>query len=130
MKLRLVTNARTEKSLIGELFVDAEFECYTMENPKHLIPAGEYGVIINESQRFKRRMPLLVNVPGREGIRIHVANWAHELDGCIAVGRTIIDPDMIGQSRIAFDRLFFKLDDALTKGESASIEVIRSGGKL
>lgn len=76
------------------------------------IPAGRYEVIISHSPKFSRLMPLLVGVPKRAGIRIHWANRAEELDGCIAPG--IYDPkvpDFIGSSRKTFDALFVKLKD-------------------
>lgn len=72
------------------------------------IPAGTYQVVLNQSPRFKRVLPLLLNVPGFEGIRIHPGNKAEDTDGCILVGDAPA-PDWLGQSKVAFDRLFAKL---------------------
>ena len=50
------------------------------------IPIGSYRVAVTESARFKRKLPLLLNVPGFRGIRIHAGNDASDTDGCILVG--------------------------------------------
>ncbi|MBP5659578.1 MAG: hypothetical protein J6W89_06155, partial [Paludibacteraceae bacterium] len=40
------------------------------------------------SPRFKKDLPLLMNVPGRTGIRIHTDNKPEHSQGCILVGAT------------------------------------------
>lgn len=47
---------------------------------KSCIPDGEYQAIWNRSPRFGRLMYLLLDVPGRGGIRIHSGNWAGDSD--------------------------------------------------
>lgn len=47
------------------------------------IPMGEYKMRCTMSPRFGRMM-WEVDVPGRTGIRIHTANFARQLKGCIA----------------------------------------------
>ena len=44
------------------------------------------------------------DVPGRDGIRIHAANHADQLEGCIAVGY-VRDGDGIGSSRAALENV-------------------------
>jgi len=118
---------RTKKSTIGELFVDGKFECYTLEDIERevkiksetAIAKGKYKVIINQSNRFKRLLPLLLNVPNFEGVRIHSGNSNHDTEGCILVGRTR-SLDYIGQSRLAFDKLFKKMQ--LAKEITITIE--------
>lgn len=110
---------KTDTSTIGELLIDGIFECYTLEDIERpvkiksetAIPRGTYKVIINQSNRFKRLLPLLLNVPGFEGVRIHSGNTNHDTEGCILVGRTR-SKDFIGQSRKAFDKLFEKMKKA------------------
>ena len=110
---------KTNKSTIGEMFVDCEPECFTLEDVvrdvkikwETAIPPGVYPVIINESKRFGRRLPLLIGVAGFEGIRIHPGNRAENTEGCILVGRTR-GTDFIGESRLAFDSLFEKMEKA------------------
>ena len=113
------------ESTIGELSVDGRFECYTLEDKvrpvkikgRTAIPAGRYEVIINFSQRFQRPLPLLLRVPNFEGVRIHPGNTAANTEGCILVGDTKSE-NFIGQSRVAFERLFDKLK---ASSESAKI---------
>lgn len=110
---------KTDISTIGELLVDGIFECYTLEDAERdvkikgetAIPKGTYNVIINESTRFKRLLPLLLNVPNFEGVRIHSGNSNHDTEGCILVGQSR-NKNYIGQSRKAFDKLFKKMQAA------------------
>lgn len=107
---------RSENSTIGEMTVDGKWECYTLEDKEReikiksetAIPKGTYKVIINQSNRFKKLLPLLLNVPNFEGVRIHPGNSNHDTEGCILVGRTR-SKDFIGQSRKAFESLFAKM---------------------
>lgn len=57
------------------------------------IPKGKYKVITTLSNRFKVNMWLLLNVKNRDGIRIHSANYARQLNGCIALGISKADLD-------------------------------------
>lgn len=119
MKIEIKRLHRTTNSTIGELLIDGIWECYTLEDIERevkvksetAIPKGTYKVIINQSNRFKRLLPLLLNVPNFEGIRIHSGNTNHDSEGCILVGRTR-SKDFIGQSRKAFDTLFAKMQKA------------------
>jgi hypothetical protein len=124
MQLKLERKWFTERSSIGELFLDDQWECYTLEDPVQpvgvkisgdtAIPEGTYTVIINWSNRFKRLLPLLVGVPGFEGIRIHVGNVPEDTEGCILVGQARGD-DIIYRSARAFGALFEKLYEAFPR---------------
>ena len=94
MNLVLQRIAQTPEYTIGRLEIDGQFFCNTLEDPvrdekiaaKTAIPEGTYEVIVNRSPRFKRDLPLLLNVPNFEGIRIHRGNTAKDTSGCILVG--------------------------------------------
>ena len=106
MKLELIRETFTDESTIGRLFIDGKFFCYTLEDKDRgldqnmplaviksqkvygqtAIPYGTYKVIVTPSVRLKRTLPLLVNVPGYEGIRIHKGNTASDSLGCIILG--------------------------------------------
>ena len=88
----------------GRLSIDGEPECFTLERTAKQIPAGKYRVAVTFSPRFRRPLPLLLNVPGREGIRIHPANVQIELDGCIAVGLARFEKG-VSRSKEAMARL-------------------------
>ena len=127
MNLVLEREIITNKSTAGKLFIGGGFFCYTLEDVvreisdkpvkdwkiKHetAIPSGIYKVEINLSNRFMRRMPLLKDVPGFFGIRIHYGNTERDTSGCILVGNFRENADMIQGSRAAFERLFEKLDN-------------------
>ena len=85
----LVRDKRTEKAVLGRLFLGGVFICYTLENAAKAIPVGLYSIENSVSPKFKRELPLLYNaaVPSRRGIRIHVGNDAiKDSSGCILVG--------------------------------------------
>jgi hypothetical protein len=116
MKLLLKRITKTNNSTIGELYINGVFQCYTLEDKERevkiknetAIPKGTYKVIINRSNRFKIDLPLLLNVPNFEGVRIHSGNSNHDTEGCILVGQTRAT-DFIGNSRKAFKNLFDKM---------------------
>ena len=138
MNLTVYRNTFTPISTIGQIVIDDEQQpfCYTLEDPvrevrgpaikqwkipgKTAIPYGSYPVIISHSPKFKREMPLMMNVPGFLGARIHVGNWARNTDGCLLVGKTVGD-DYIGQSRVAYNELFARMKHAQAAGEDISI---------
>ena len=115
---------------IGVLTVDGVNECFTLEDVvraekikgETAIPAGSYNVTITPSNRFKRDLPLLENVPNFEGVRIHPGNTAADTEGCILVGKSK-GPDAIYESRKAFDTLFAKIKAAIDAGEKVTLEI-------
>lgn len=86
------------------------------------IPKGTYDVQITFSNRFQQNMPLLVNVPGFDGIRIHPGNTALDTDGCVLVGMLKM-ADFIGDSRKAYNQLLPLIQAAINRKESVKITV-------
>ena len=127
MKLSLIRKSQYEDFTLGELSIDGQFFCYTVEDKvrplgekvfgKTAIPAGNYKVIINMSNHFKKEMPLLLNVPGFEGVRIHSGNTADDSEGCIIIGMVKTE-NGVGMSRVAFTKLMDKI-----KGKELTIEI-------
>ena len=62
--------------------------CPTLENADYLIPALIYRVSVTRSPKFKRLLPVLNQVPGRSGIRIHRGTKPEHSKGCILVSPT------------------------------------------
>lgn len=124
MKINIKRLHKTDKSTIGEMFIDGKFECYTLEDVerkekifgKTAIPTGTYEVIITMSNRFKKRMPLLLAVPNYSGVRIHTGNTAEDTEGCIILGQTRT-LNFIGGSRLAVAKFYPKLEKALELGK-------------
>jgi hypothetical protein len=133
MDLKVLRKELTARSTIGELHVDGKFECFTLEDAVRpvkikgvtAIPAGVYEVVVNFSERFKRPLPLLLNVPNFDGVRIHAGNTDADTEGCLLVGRTKA-ADFIGGSRPAFDALFAKIQRAAAR-EKVFLEIARPG---
>lgn len=108
----------------GELFIEGRFFCYTCEDVERLvkmagqtaIPRGRYQVIVNESPRFRRLLPRLLNVPNFSGILIHAGNTHEDTEGCILVGLTET-PNGVGNSRAAMAKLMPRLEYLLKDGE-------------
>ena len=86
------------------------------------IPTGTYNVVITPSNRFKRDLPLLENVPGFTGIRIHPGNTAADTEGCILVGKGH-STRSVTDSRAAFNDLFNRIRAALDRLEVVTMEV-------
>ena len=84
----------------------------TLENADFIIPAGTYPVERTWSPRFKKFLPLIENVPDREGIRIHKGSIPEHSKGCVLL-------DLAGMSLI--DVLFNQLE---SNEENAQIEII------
>ena len=86
--LTLVRYTRTETAILGSLYLNGAFVCYTLENAAKAIPFGMYAVQNSKSPKFKRELPLLHNaqVPASRGIRIHRGNSAKDSQGCVLVG--------------------------------------------
>lgn len=86
--LTLVRYNRTETAILGSLYLNGAFVCYTLENAAKAIPCGMYKVQNSKSPKFKRELPLLHNaqVPASRGIRIHVGNTVASSSGCVLVG--------------------------------------------
>ena len=59
--------------------------CETLENADYLVPALIYSVQVTRSPRFKRLLPILQQVPGRTGIRVHRGTKPEHSKGCILV---------------------------------------------
>lgn len=121
MKLKLERRALRETYTIGRISVDGVKFCDTLEDKvrpdgvkvwgETAIPDGVYKVIITESARFKRRLPLLVDVPMFEGIRIHPGNTAVDTHGCILVGVNS-EKGKVTQSKATFNKLFALMEKA------------------
>lgn len=113
----------TDNSTISEIHLDGSKFCYAIElscrkanhDGKLAIPCGRYEICMTHSEKFGRSTPEIMDVPGRTGIRMHSANYASELMGCIAPGMRF-DTDAVYDSRKAMTLLQEEIDKRLAKG--------------
>ena len=119
-KITLIRNRRAGKAVYGQLSFEMRnreyaletFSMPSLENADYLIPAGTYPVERTWSPRFKKFLPLIENVPDRDGIRIHRGTIPEHSKGCILL-------DLAGMSNITI--LFNQLDN---EDENAQIEIM------
>lgn len=124
----------------GQLFIDGVYFCDVLEDTdrglsssdalqsilerklygRTAIPYGKYTIVTSYSPRFNKQLPLLLNVPGYAGIRIHPGNTEKDTLGCLLVGRR--SGDKVLYSRGTFDKLFSRISKAM-KGETITIEI-------
>jgi hypothetical protein len=115
-RLSLIRTASTTTQTLGRLSViDPQgktiFSCVTLELPWlnnqrriSCIPPGTYRIRPRVSQKYGLHLHIL-NVPNRDWILIHEANFVHQLQGCIAVGQTIADLNRDGVPDITSSKL-------------------------
>lgn len=138
MELWLIRDTFGPDYTLGKMYVDQvflghtceDFDCHLEEHPEDkvygrtAIPVGRYEVTLTHSQRFGKVMPLLVDVPGFSGIRIHGGNSAADTLGCPLLGRArsrfgVFDCKETNQ------RLIAKLEQVRAKGGKAFITIGR-----
>jgi hypothetical protein len=86
------------------------------------IPSGSYECVYTYSNRFKKMLPLLLNVKGFEGIRIHSGNSSKDTEGCILVGLNL-KKGMVLNSREWTNKLIQTMKTAWDKNEKVTIVI-------
>lgn len=119
IKLKLKRIYKGSKYTIGKLFINDEYFCDTIEDTDRglkssmsveyikkkkvyaetAIPTGTYKIEMTYSSKFKRILPLLVDVKGFSGIRIHRGNTEIDSSGCIIVGENKVKGKVINSTR-------------------------------
>lgn len=85
------------------IFATLELAWKNNEPQVSCIPLGKYKVVPRQSEKFKEHFHVL-NVPNREAILIHPANYYKELRGCIAVGQSHTDMNADGYKDLVASR--------------------------
>lgn len=95
MTLRLERQPSVDGATLGALYLGDERLAFTLEDEvrdgvkvqdQTAIPFGHYQILMYASPRFKRMVPLLLNVPGFSAVEMHGGNDAEDTDGCILLG--------------------------------------------
>ena len=135
MHIRVMREPSINDTTLGSLFIDDHWQCHTLEDVirpagekvrnKTAIPPGRYKLILSMSNRFKKIMPEVLNVPMFTGIRIHSGNTAKDTAGCLLVGQTrSLETRSIGRSRFAYTALLLKLRAASKAGDTIYITFV------
>ena len=114
VNLLILRDTFTEVSTIGNLYLDGEWLCDTLENPYldnqrniSCIPEGQYKVRLRTARESatKEYLHLLVEeVPDRSLILFHAGNSAKDTRGCVLVGIGT-EQDYVKNSRLAMELL-------------------------
>lgn len=152
MRLLLKRIARRETYTIGRLYVDGVYYCDTAEDRDRdenrdgviadpekkvpgetAIPNGNYRITMRvQSPKFSRYpqyarckgyLPRLLDVPGFDGVLIHIGNDPTvDSAGCILVGRNRVVGKVL-DSKVTFWPLYDRLKAADERGETISITI-------
>lgn len=150
MKLKLHRKFKGDKYTIGKLYIDGEYFCDTLEDRDRglfqnmpleqikekkvmhqtAIPTGAYKVTLSvQSPKYSQRkqydfckgyLPRLIDVPGYDGILIHIGNKAGDSSGCILVGENKVKGQVINSTAI-FKKLYERLKSAT---EEITIDIV------
>jgi len=133
MDLKVKRNIFGDDYTVGDFTANGNFLANSLEDKvripfvkiahKTAIPAGKYEVILDESTRFKRIMPHILNVPHFNGIRIHSGNTDEDTEGCILIGTHKSGADFIGDSRVFNEILMDILQRAVDREEKIWITI-------
>jgi hypothetical protein len=124
MKLLVQREPTVEGTTFGSLYLDGHRFLDTLEDSirevagvavekwkirgASAIPAGTYPLVLSLSNRFKRILPEVLNVPGFTAIRIHPGNTISDTEGCLLVGSWRNGRTVTG-SRVAIEKLMERL---------------------
>ncbi len=141
MKITLKRIALKDTYTIGKLYINGEYFCDTLEDKvrdlnkngvfdngekkiygQTAIPYGTYNVKWTYSNKFKKYMPLIENVPSFAGIRIHAGNSSADTQGCVLVGENKAVGKVLN-SKNTVNKLYPIIEKAC-KNDSVTIEII------
>lgn len=150
LKVKIVAKQTTYR--IGKLSIDDKYFCDTLEDADRgltsdmtdeeikeikqkgitAIPTGRYKVVMNvQSPKFSKYkqyefcegyLPRLVDVPGYEGVLIHIGNYPKDTDGCILVGKNTVKGAVMNSTE-TFKQLYDILKAADEAGEEIYITI-------
>lgn len=124
MELLLTRTHKLPQATTGILSNGGQFLCFICEDTVRepgvkvpgatAIPTGRYEIAVTFSARFQKPLPLLLNVPNFEGVRIHPGNTAADTEGCLLPGKyRDVNAGTVSLSVAAFTELFDRIKTAL-----------------
>lgn len=142
MELLLERKWLKDKYTIGRLYVDSVFFCNILEDKvvdlnkngtfdcgelkikgHTAIPYGIYEIDITYSTKFKRELPILLNVPHFEGIRIHRGNTPKDTEGCLIPGENKEIGKVLNSTKYEIE-LIKLIKQSKLKNEKITIKIV------
>ena len=144
MELKLERKYRSNNYCIDKLYINGKYFSDALEDPDRgltdtmsleeikkikikgntCIPYGTYNVTITYSPRFKKNLPLINNVKGFDGIRIHSGNTPQDTEGCLLLGLNKVKGRVV-DSKVTVNKFIDIVQKALNKGEKVTIEITK-----
>ena len=144
MELRLERKYRSNNYCIDKLYINGKYFSDALEDPDRgltdtmnleeikkvkikgntCIPYGTYNVTITYSPRFKKNLPLINNVKGFDGIRIHSGNTPQDTEGCLLLGLNKVKGRVV-DSKVTVNKFIDIVQKALNKGEKVTITITK-----
>jgi hypothetical protein len=143
MEIEIKRLYKKENYTIGKVYIDGKYFSESLEDKERglssdmsleeikkikvkgetAIPAGTYQVLYTYSPKFKRMLPLINNVKGFDGIRVHSGNTAKDSLGCVLLGFNK-EKGKVLQSRDTCNKFYKIIEDAITKrGEAITLKI-------
>ena len=142
MEIVIKRIAKKSTYTIGKLYIDNKYFCDTLEDKdrglkdtmsveeilnikvkhKTAIPIGNYNVDITYSPRFKKQLPIILNVKGFDGIRFHSGNTDKDSSGCVLLGENKVIGKVIN-SRVTYDKFNIALTGARNRKEKITLKI-------
>lgn len=141
MEIRVFRVRFHETRTVGQLYVNGDFFCFTLEDKvreipnkpvadwkvqnETAIPEGKYRVVLQNSPKFGEETITLLRVPGFTNIRIHSGNMEDHTDGCLILGYRLNNDGTIkfGTTRPAVRDLKARIRQAIYGGQKVYIEI-------
>jgi hypothetical protein len=146
--IRISSESDSSSGLVFDVTEGRKFLCYSLEDEyrnekvKHetRVPAGTYQIQLRKVGGFNARyakkygdfhkgMLHVQDVPGFEYILIHTGNTDEHTSGCLIVGDSqennqLLKNGFIGKSVQAYKRIYPPIADALENGEEVTITYV------
>lgn len=143
MEIEIKRLWKKDSYTIGKLYINGKYFCETLEDTdrnltsdmsiteiknkkvygKTAIPSGLYTILYTYSPKYQRLMPLVDNVKGFSGIRIHSGNTAEDSLGCILLGFNK-EKGKVLQSRDTCNKFYKLIEEAIyKKGEAITLKI-------
>jgi len=137
LNLTLKRQRKRGAAVMGSLYTENRFLCFTLEDEIRekkipgvtAIPEGKYEVKYTYSPKFKRKLPILLDVVGFTVIRIHSGNRASDSSGCILVGNAM-HHDTIYDSKNALIDVIQVITNALGNNRRVYLAIKNDFNKL